>query len=521
MATYEGAIDALNSLQSNAATLEAIRKSGRTVNEQNEQEMTEYLSRIGHTRKELDNINVLHITGTKGKGSTAAFLDAILRAVRPVGTEKIGLYTSPHMVAARERIRIDGVPLSESEFARYFWEVWDNLAHNTTRQYETTPLRPMYFRFMTLLAFHVFISKKVSATLLEVGIGGLYDSTNIVQHPIATGVTALGLDHTALLGNTIEEIALQKAGIFKEGAPAFSTPQPSSAEATLEAYATKIRASSFEIVQEPEGMGTVELGLPGEHQRANASMAVALARAFSVSDAGKQLYPGAIAKLGALQAPLTKTLCTALHDAFWPGRCQRVDAQTMCGAKYYLDGAHTLESITFAVRWFVSQVVEKQAPRVFIFNCTNGRSGQMLLQTLFDELKRSTKNSRAFFKRVYFCTNNTYADGNSKNDLVSHSVDPDILKSLSMQQELAGEWCTLLDITQVMHVTADGLCVEADDASVHVVPSIEHAMDGIKNMHSAADVFVAGSLHLVGGVMAHLQAQGVLDDSLREKIAPR
>ena len=140
--TYAAAIDALNSLQSNAATIEAIRKSGKTVNELNEPEMTEYLARIGHKREELDEINVIHITGTKGKGSTAAFCDSLLRTVRTKGSEKIGLYTSPHMVAARERIRIDGVPLSEETVAKYFWEVWERLEQNTERQFSVTPLRP-------------------------------------------------------------------------------------------------------------------------------------------------------------------------------------------------------------------------------------------------------------------------------------------------------------------------------------------------------------------------------------------
>ena len=163
---YAAAIDALNSLQSNSATIEAIRRSGKTVNELNEPEMTEYLQRIGHRRDELDRLNVIHITGTKGKGSTAAFCDALLQKARPPGAGKIGLYTSPHMVAARERIRIDGVPISEADFAKFFWEVWDRLEQNPHRALETTPLRPVYFRFMTILAFHVFISLEVSATLL-------------------------------------------------------------------------------------------------------------------------------------------------------------------------------------------------------------------------------------------------------------------------------------------------------------------------------------------------------------------
>lgn len=415
---YAAAINALNSLQSNAATIEAIRKSGKTVNELNEPEMTEYLARIGHHRDALDRINVIHITGTKGKGSTAAFCDSLLRQVRRDDSQKVGLYTSPHMVAARERIRIDGVPLSEEMFAHYFWQVWERLESNTERQFSVTPLRPIYFRFMTLLAFHVFISERVAATLLEVGIGGLYDSTNIVSHPVVTGVTPLGLDHTAILGNTLESIALQKAGIFKPGAPALTTKQPENALEVMRSYAKSINTSKFEVVPELSGLDSVALGLPGIHQRTNASLAVALVREFAASGAGRSVLPGAIEALqseGDLSSPEIK----ALEKAFWPGRCQIVAAARTAGATYFLDGAHTIESIQFCVRWYLNEVLSSNEPRVLIFNCTNGRSGHTLLHTLKEELEQiiPKESVPTFFSRVYFCTNNTYADGGSASGM--------------------------------------------------------------------------------------------------------
>jgi folylpolyglutamate synthase len=159
------------------------------------------------------------------------------------------LYTSPHLCAVRERIRINGEPLSEELFAKYFFEVWERLESDQkvskwlrclSLQYPKatyqavltiqtllphTPTFPIYFRLLTLLAFHTFLSLRVHATILEVGIGGLYDSTNIVPRPIVTGITSLGLDHTAVLGNTIEEIAANKAGIYKQGVPALSVRQ--------------------------------------------------------------------------------------------------------------------------------------------------------------------------------------------------------------------------------------------------------------------------------------------------------
>ena len=151
----------------------------------------------------------------------------------------------------RERIRINGVPISEEGFIKYFFEVWDRLEENKTvgpislmypstysqnglihqTKYPDTQLRPAYFRYLTLMAYHVFLSHKVSivfcpktilsqddqvdVTILEVGIGGEYDSTNIVPQPLATGITSLGLDHTLVLGKTLPEIAWQKGGIYK------------------------------------------------------------------------------------------------------------------------------------------------------------------------------------------------------------------------------------------------------------------------------------------------------------------
>lgn len=146
-----------------------------------------------------------------------------------------GLYTSPHLVAVRERIRINGIPISEEDFAKYFFEVWDKLKDDFRvsppqnsgatpsllhfQPKETTPPMPAYFRFITLLSFHVFLKMKVDATILEVGVGGMYDSTNIVPKPIVTGVTALGIDHVAVLGKTLADIAWQKGGIFKVSLP--------------------------------------------------------------------------------------------------------------------------------------------------------------------------------------------------------------------------------------------------------------------------------------------------------------
>ncbi len=269
-------------------SIDAIRKSGGKANQFAIPEMLTYLSRIGYSPSDLNRLNVIHVTGTKGKGSTCAFVE---KTVRGLCEEKgllgprdgevvdddekefyggvgewnkidsktflmsltthatattLGLYTSPHLCAVRERIRINGRPLPEHLFAKYFFQIWDRLTvaassaaptsdgqllspypspvplAKSTNTHPPIPPYPIYFRLLTLLSFHTFLSLKVRATVLEVGIGGTYDSTNIVPKPLVTGVTSLGIDHVFVLGNTVEEIARNKGGIYKPGVPALA-----------------------------------------------------------------------------------------------------------------------------------------------------------------------------------------------------------------------------------------------------------------------------------------------------------
>ena len=220
MFSYKEAVDKLNSLQSNASLLEQLRKAGPRMNHQSLPEMRVYFKRIGYEPKDFDKLNLIHVTGTKGKGSTSALTQSILHHY---GQIKTGLFTSPHLVAVRERIRINGVPLSEEKFAKYSQDVWERLeATKTTvfdqddlRQQREHPDKPIYFRYLTLVALHAFVEEKVDCAILEVGVGGEYDSTNVIEKPVVCGITALGLDHVSVLGDTIDQIAWHKAGIMK------------------------------------------------------------------------------------------------------------------------------------------------------------------------------------------------------------------------------------------------------------------------------------------------------------------
>jgi len=190
-------------------------------------EMREWLRRINYTPTDLNSLNMIHITGTKGKGSTCAFISSLLQTLFP--DQKIGLFTSPHLKAVNERIQINSQPISEEVFARYFWEVWDLLEKSAEKEGLDKAKKPVYFRFLTLMAFHAFLDMKVDTAVVEVGVGGEYDSTNVVENPTCTGITSLGIDHVTVLGNTLESIAWHKGGIYKKGVPALTVEQPAGA----------------------------------------------------------------------------------------------------------------------------------------------------------------------------------------------------------------------------------------------------------------------------------------------------
>ncbi|GMH52347.1 hypothetical protein TrRE_jg12509, partial [Triparma retinervis] len=169
-----------------------------------------------------DNNKIIHITGTKGKGSTAAFTESLLRVAHSCNT---GMFTSPHLCTPRERIRLNGLPVSESEFASSYWSVYNALSSASSRpsRLPGLPPHPTYFRYLTLLSLYIFHHHPFPPSplplhvILEVGMGGLHDATNVYPLSHASCITQLDLDHTRVLGDTIEEIAREKGGIIKRG----------------------------------------------------------------------------------------------------------------------------------------------------------------------------------------------------------------------------------------------------------------------------------------------------------------
>ncbi|XP_037601873.1 folylpolyglutamate synthase, mitochondrial [Cebus imitator] len=384
---YQDAVRMLNTLQTNASYLEQAKRQRGDPQTQLEA-MELYLARSGLQVEDLDRLNIIHVTGTKGKGSTCAFTECILRSYGL----KTGFFSSPHLVQVRERIRINGQPISRDLFTKYFWRLYQRLEE--TKDGSCVSMPP-YFRFLTLMAFHVFLQEKVDLAVVEVGIGGAYDCTNIIRKPVVCGVSSLGIDHTSLLGDTVEKIAWQKGGIFKQGVPAFTVLQPEGPLAVLRDRAQQISCPLYlcpPLEALEEGGLPLTLGLEGEHQRSNAALALQLAHCWlqwqNHHDAGelKASRPGLLWQLPL--APVfqpTSHMRLGLRNTEWLGRTQVLRRGPLT---WYLDGAHTPSSVQACVRWFrrALQSRERQSSgtevRVLLFNTTGDRDSAVLLKLL-------------------------------------------------------------------------------------------------------------------------------------------
>lgn len=216
----------------------------------------------------------LHIAGTKGKGSTAHMAEALLRA----HGFRTGLYTSPHLVHPLERIRVDGLPIPERDFT---WAM--NRLEPLLRR-----LRPTFFEIMTAAAFLVFARRRVDWAVVEVGLGGRLDATNVIR-PKACAITTIDYDHMDRLGHTLEAIAGEKAGIIKPGIPVVSSPQRPAVDRVLARRTddlrrprVKLHRSGNGVLEFSSGTWRASIRAAGVHQAANAATALALVEAAGV-----------------------------------------------------------------------------------------------------------------------------------------------------------------------------------------------------------------------------------------------
>ena len=294
--------------------------------------MTRLLDALGNPERAMPP--VIHVAGTNGKGSVVAFLDAMLRAAG----YRVNSYVSPHLVRFAERIRLDGVPISEDSLRA-------SLAHCEAVN-GGAPIT--FFEITTAAAFHAFRNRPADVLVLEVGLGGRLDATNVIARPALTVITPVSIDHTHYLGETLPLIAAEKAGILKQGVTGVIGRQPGEAGAAIDRVAGEVRAPlvrlgpewSFERsasgldVRDALGEERYPLpGLAGAHQVENAAVAAVCARLVPGLDIGD----GAIAR--------------GLQEARWPGRLQRIPwAGLADGWEVWVDGGHNAAAATALAR---------------------------------------------------------------------------------------------------------------------------------------------------------------------------
>ncbi len=315
--------------------------------------MTALAAALGHPERAVP---CLHVAGTNGKGSVTAMLDAILHAAG----WKTGMYTSPHLVRLGERVQVERRPLSEAEIVEYVRElrpVAERLGAANADDH------PSFFEFMTAMALLQFARRRCDIAVIEVGLGGRLDATNIVV-PEVSVITSIGLDHCEFLGERLEQIAAEKSGIIKAGRPVVMGRVPPEAEATIRRIAAE-RGSRLTSVAEHFGedlAGYPPTNLEGDYQRWNAATATLAAR-----------------ELGARWRIDEAAITRGLTQVDWPGRWQRV---RLAGRLAILDASHNPEGAQVLASNLEHLVAETGRKPIVITGVLGAVRARPLLETI-------------------------------------------------------------------------------------------------------------------------------------------
>ncbi|KAH7677160.1 Tetrahydrofolate synthase protein [Dioscorea alata] len=484
--SYEGAMEALSSLIT-------VRKRGDGSKRAEKFDlMFKYLKVLGLEDK-IDGLKIIHVAGTKGKEKTT-----------------------------------DVLPM------------------------------PVLFQFLTLLAFKIFLSEKVDVAILEVGLGGGLDATNVVRRPVVCGITSLGMDHMEILGDTLGKIASEKAGILKSGVPAYTVPQLSEAMSVLQDRAATLMVHlDIALPLQEKMLRGLKLGLDGLHQFTNASLAVALCRCWLEQTKHQTFFLDDNLDAG-LPEPFLQGLCAArlqgraeiVHDI--PEKSLQMPDIDECSSNlvFYLDGAHSPESMEICANWFLDSVTgeknslknnlmdefnplntvvngkmcypnrsNKISKRILLFNCMEARDPELLLPQLF---KICAGKGIHFSKALFVPSMSIY-----------HKVDPGLsdrtletCMDTSWQSTLQRTWEKMihgrdnipendsklqkpdsLPSYDFLHGSSENCNPPGNNVTCSaVIPSLPLAIKWLRdcvkeNPSFRLQVLVTGSLHLVGDVL--------------------
>ena len=308
---------------------------------------------------------IIHVTGTNGKGSTIAFMRELFVA----HGKKVDTFTSPHIISIHDRICINGQPIAEEDFVRIA---------NQVKEMEKTLLEThdqlSFFELLTLIALLYFKEQGVDIVLLEVGIGGLLDTTNVVTGEIAV-ITSIGLDHQETLGDSLEEIAEQKAGIFKAGKKAVIAKLAPEAKLVCQKRARELAVELYQAGQDftlnagdfsssLANFSQLEIGLEGAYQQENAALALETFLLFMASR-GEMVEEVLVRR--------------ALQETHWAGRLERIRP------KIYLDGAHNLPALSRLVEFIQGKIQQGYQVRI-LFGALKRKDYQGMLGYLTEQL---------------------------------------------------------------------------------------------------------------------------------------
>lgn len=377
------------------------------------------LEELGHPE---DNLKIVHIAGTNGKGSIFAYLSSILIAAG----FKVGRYISPTISCYEERFQINGEYITKDKLARLYNIVEEAMK----REEEKTGLKPTLFEVETAISFLYFKEEKVDYALIEVGMGGRMDATNVIRHPELTVISSISYDHQAFLGDTLEEIAWQKAGIIKESCPVVLSENSDEVCKVIEQEATKkkvkcieIKPTDYEVLSEtPYGSTFLwkeqryETKLPGRHQVSNAVTALAASEYLFRKDYEKNNARKAIAEeldemnvKSAQQGGIIRTC--------WPGRLEVLKKEPL----FYRDGAHNPDGAkklaAFLQKYFTNKKI------IYIMGVLKDKEYKKMLRYLMPMAKEvyvfKPKNERGLSAQILADTIKEVAD-------VSVTIESDV-----------------------------------------------------------------------------------------------
>ncbi|KAG7017676.1 Folylpolyglutamate synthase, partial [Cucurbita argyrosperma subsp. argyrosperma] len=581
--SYESALEALSSLitqKSRGAMTPVIRSKTKL------ERMRKYIEILDLVEC-VKKLKIIHVAGTKGKGSTCTFSEAILRECGL----RTGLFTSPHLIDVRERFRINGLDISEDKFLHYFWACWRQLKESVT---EHLPM-PALFQFLTLLAFKIFIDEEVDVAIIEVGLGGMYDSTNVIEEPIVCGITSLGMDHMELLGISILLVMIfylklfdsDSDTCFRKLAKPDCFAQGWNSQGTVSIFTScihvKPRVPAFTVPQLPEAMDVIQnkarelmiplevaepldhkkldglkLGMSGDHQLVNSGLAVSLCKCWLQRTGNwERMFLNGF-KVAKIPDAFLRGLSTAnlsgraqtVYDCYASSFNSSTQSENSNGDLiFYLDGAHSPESMEACANWFSSVVKgnhkslhcfsaenvdrdsgnddvkvlqeaesTKLSKQILLFNCMEMRDPEIL----FPRLVNTCASSGVHFSKALFVpTMSTYSKVSSSNSVTSSDI---INKDLSWQLNLQKLWEKIMHGKEPDSISEKDLKLDHEGglpplyedfhsslsdnkfSGSAVMPSLPLAINWLRDCVRESpsirlQVLVTGSLHLVGDVL--------------------